>query len=90
MYYACMTVSLQIRDVPEVVRDGLAQRARQRGQSMQAYLLELVTSDHAYARNIDTFKATQGTRTQVDSDVVMQIVAEGREAGAQVNRGLLR
>lgn len=35
-------VALQIRDVPEEVRDALVTQARQRGQSLQAYLLELV------------------------------------------------
>ena len=35
-------VALQIRDVPDEVRDALVAQARQRGQSLQAYLLELV------------------------------------------------
>lgn len=35
-------VALQIRDVPDEVRDALMAQARQRGQSLQAYLLELV------------------------------------------------
>ena len=35
-------VALQIRDVPEEVRDALAVQAKARGQSLQAYLLELV------------------------------------------------
>ena len=37
MYYACITIALQIRDVPEEVRDVFADQAAQRGQSMQAY-----------------------------------------------------
>jgi hypothetical protein len=36
-------VALQIRDVPAEVRDILATQARLRGQSLQAYLLDLVT-----------------------------------------------
>jgi hypothetical protein len=40
-YNACM-VALQIRDVPNEVRDILAEDAARRGQSLQAYLLELV------------------------------------------------
>jgi antitoxin FitA len=35
-------VALQIRDVPDEVRDALVAQARQRGQSLQGYLLELV------------------------------------------------
>jgi hypothetical protein len=41
MYNAIM-VSIQVRDVPEQVRDTLAEVARSRGQSMQAYLLSLL------------------------------------------------
>lgn len=43
MHTACMAVNISIRHVPEEVRDVLAQRAAQNGQSMQEYLLtELV------------------------------------------------
>jgi plasmid stability protein len=35
-------VALQIRDVPDDVRDALMAQARHRGQSLQAYLLDLV------------------------------------------------
>ena len=36
---ASMTVKITIRDVPEEMRDQLAVRASEQGQSMQAYLL---------------------------------------------------
>jgi antitoxin FitA len=45
-------VSIQVRDVPERVRDTLAEVARSRGQSMQAYLLALLEEDARQARNI--------------------------------------
>jgi hypothetical protein len=38
MHNVCMTL-IQIRDVPESVRDELARKAAAAGQSMQAYLL---------------------------------------------------
>lgn len=38
-------VALQIRDVPEEVRDRLAALARERGQSLQAYLLDIVSDE---------------------------------------------
>jgi antitoxin FitA len=44
-------VALQIRDVPDDVRDALAERARERGQSLQAYLLDMVEADARRARN---------------------------------------
>jgi plasmid stability protein len=36
--YACMSVQITIRDVPDAVRDELAARAAQQGKSMQEYL----------------------------------------------------
>jgi antitoxin FitA len=38
-------VALQIRDVPEPVRDRLAAIAEERGQSLQAYLFDMVTDE---------------------------------------------
>ena len=45
-------VSIQVRDVPEQVRDTIADMARARGQSMQAYLLALLEEDARRARNV--------------------------------------
>jgi len=44
-------VALQIRDVPEDVRDTLAAQARARGQSLQGYLLALITEEARRSRN---------------------------------------
>ena len=44
-------VAIQIRDVPEDVRDALALQAKARGQSLQAYLLELVEMQARRQRN---------------------------------------
>lgn len=52
MYYACMTVALQIREVPEEVRDTLVERARNNGQSLQAYLLALIEREAARPHNL--------------------------------------
>lgn len=38
MHYACMSVQITIRDVPESVRDELAARAASQGRSMQEFL----------------------------------------------------
>ncbi len=38
MHYACMSVQITIRDVPEKVRDELAARAALQGKSMQEFL----------------------------------------------------
>ena len=52
MHNACM-VALQIRDVPAEVRDALVAQAKARGQSLQAYLLELVQREASRSRNAD-------------------------------------
>jgi hypothetical protein len=47
-------VALQIRDVPDEVRDALAAQARARGQSLQSFLLELVELQARRLRNTAT------------------------------------
>lgn len=46
-----MTVAITIRDVPEDVRDALGTYARQQGQSLQAFLLALLTRQARFTRN---------------------------------------
>jgi hypothetical protein len=48
-----MSVALQIRDVPEDVRDILTEQARARGQSLQTYLLLLIRAEARRSRNAD-------------------------------------
>lgn len=45
-------VALQIRDVPDDVRDSLAGLAAARGQSLQSYLLALVTDEARRSINL--------------------------------------
>lgn len=47
-----MGVALQIRDVPEDVRDALAAGAEQSGVSLQRFLLRLVTREADHQRNL--------------------------------------
>ena len=44
-------VALQIRDVPDEVRDTLAELARVRGQSLQAFLLSMVVNEARRSAN---------------------------------------
>jgi hypothetical protein len=46
-----MTVVLTIRDVPEEVRDLLASQARERGQSLQGFLLAVLGRQADFGRN---------------------------------------
>lgn len=66
-------VALQIRDVPEDVRDTLAARAQERGQSLQAFLLSLVMREAAFTKNLDFLKeleAWEGGATATVEDVL--------------------
>lgn len=48
-----MATVITVRDVPDEVRDQLAAQARERGQSLQAYLLTLLHRQAAFSRNRD-------------------------------------
>jgi hypothetical protein len=78
MYNACM-IALQIRDVPEEVRDVLAERARARGQSLQAFLLNLVEAEAKRARNAAVLARfagrTDGVRAQ-PGETAAELAAE--------------
>lgn len=45
-------VALQIRDVPDDVRQTLAEHASRRGQSLQSFLLKLVTDEANRSANV--------------------------------------
>ncbi len=45
-------VALQIRDVPDHVRQTLAVQASRRGQSLQSFLLKLVTDEANRSANV--------------------------------------
>jgi hypothetical protein len=82
-----MAVALQIRDVPEEVRDALAGAAAARGQSMQAYLLNLVTEEARVARVASTFADLAPHRIVIPSDLdAAAIIRQGRDGGFAVDR----
>ena len=72
--YNAIVVSIQVLDVPEQVRDTLAQVARSRGQSMQAYLLAPPEEDARRARNVMLLK-------QVRENGGGYVAAPGETAG---------
>jgi antitoxin FitA len=76
MHYACMSVQITIRDVPEKVRDELAARAALQGKSMQEYLsaelLRLASrpSIDAWLKQVRRRKHT--TDSQVSSERILK------------------
>lgn len=82
-----MTVALQIRNVPDEVRDALVERAAQLGQSMQAFLLDVVQREARIARNAQAFERTASHRTVIPDEFGPErIIREGRDAGFDVDR----
>lgn len=80
MYYVGMAY-LQIRDVPDDVRDVLSERAQERGQSLNMYLREVVLREASFARNrtlIDEVVSRRGGSSFTVEDVVA-----ARDAGRE-------
>lgn len=72
---------LQIRDVPDDVRAVLAERARERGQSLNMYLREVVIREASFAGNralIDEVVARRG-RSKFTTEEVLAARDAGRD-----------
>ena len=82
-----MSVSLQIRNVPEDVRDRLAERAKDQGKSVQAYLLELVEREARFGQNAAMFDRTAPARKPIPPGWIEGTVQEGRDRGLDLDRG---
>ncbi|GAA0933477.1 MULTISPECIES: hypothetical protein [Streptomyces violaceusniger group] len=85
-------VALQIRDVPDEVRDILAERARQLGQSLQGYLLDLVKHEAERAGNVALLQRFEGRSDGVEtavSETVRELDADraARVAGPGLSPG---
>lgn len=82
-------VALQIRGVDDDVRDALAERARARGQSLQAFLLALVQEEARRSSNVTVLDELEGRRdgsfmtSQEADEAVTQhrVERDGRAAG---------
>lgn len=85
-----MTGKLTIRDVPGDVRDALGREARGRGQSLQAYLLSVLTRQASFVRNrqlldeIDRDLAVQGGADEgaPDAAAVIDQARSARDSGS--------
>jgi plasmid stability protein len=82
-----MAVALQIRDVPDEVRDFIAERAAQQGKSMQAYLLDLLRREARVAANVALFEKTAAARVVVPAELSPErIIRQGRDGGFSIDR----
>lgn len=76
MHSACRTVSLQIRNVAEEVRRRLAERARAKGISVQAYLLELIEREARCSRNAEMFDRTEHIRRPLPAEAITDMLRD--------------
>ena len=75
-----MAVAIQIKDVPEEVRDAIAARAAARGQSTQVYLRALLEREFRAERNKQLFKRVAEHRSLgLAAEDVVAVIRGGRE-----------
>ena len=80
MYTGGVSVAIQIKDVPEEVRDAITRRAAARGQSTQTYLRSLLEREFRAERNRELIESLVGRRSlTMDSDAVVADIRAGRE-----------
>lgn len=80
MYAQSMTVAIQIKDVPEEVRDAIAARAAARGQSTQVYLRALLEREFRAERNKTLLESLSRHRSlDLCAEEVVEEIRRGRE-----------
>jgi len=72
---------MQIRDVPDEVRDVLAQRAKERGQSLNSYLRDVILREASFAGNRALIEALVSRRD--GSTFTAEDVLAARDAGRE-------
>jgi hypothetical protein len=77
-----MSVNIQIRDVPEDVRDRIVAHATDHGESMQGYLLGMLRQVAARPTRADwDALAAVRDRAPVNMDAALAVIREGRDEG---------
>ncbi|GAB7141925.1 FitA-like ribbon-helix-helix domain-containing protein [Mycobacterium riyadhense] len=75
-----MAVAIQIKDVPEEVRDAVAARAAARGQTTQVYLRALLQREFRAERNKQLLESLAGRRSlDLSAEEVVREIRRGRE-----------
>lgn len=74
-------VAIQVRDVPESVRDDLARAARERGQSLQVFLREVLDTEARKSRNREFLRSMTPIPAagDVSPDTIAGLIREGRD-----------
>lgn len=84
-------MNIQVRDVPEQVRDALAEAAKAKGQSMQTYLKNLLEEDAQRINNVvllQRLEAVGGGYVGSASDAADEIAALRAQRDQQISETL--
>ena len=73
--------AIQIKDVPDEVRDILAAEARRSGKSLQAHLLGLLEKEARFARNREIVAQTPLPGAKLTVEEIVAVVREARGDG---------
>jgi hypothetical protein len=77
-------VNILVRDVPDEVREALADMARRRGQSLQAYLISVLEVEAALSRNRAVLERAGSRLGGATDDLTGELVIrELRDAGEE-------
>ena len=79
-----MSSLLQIRDVPEEARRGLKARAAARGQSLNAYLLDIIERETARPTVAEVLDRAAQRAERANASAVEVVVAERGERQEQL------
>lgn len=71
-------VAIQVRDVPDDVREALVAAARERGESLQTYLQSVLAREARMARNRAFLDIHEPIRPPQEVDV-LDVIATARE-----------
>jgi plasmid stability protein len=73
-------VAIQIRGVPDEVRDALSRRAHAQGQSLQAFLYDVVVREASFANNIAVLDSLASWRSgsTASAQDVLDVLDEAR------------
>lgn len=85
-YDACMSSLLQIRDVPEEARRSLKARAAARGQSLNAYLLDLINREVARPTVAEVLQRAEQRAERAKTSAVDVVDAARAEREEQLAR----
>lgn len=73
-------VAIQVRDVPGAIRDDLVRAARERGQSLQVFLREVLEVEARKSRNREFLRAMAPIPVsgEISADGIVELIREGR------------